>query len=108
MPKNIIFTKESEAMDYAKDIGGELNPVDGGFTVDKVMYMHEGGGLPPHDHATSGAEDDEWTTARDALPHELDIMDREEKERLLGVYTKSAKKTKPKTERPGNNFKGVF
>ena len=107
MPKNVVFGKKSEAINYAKDIGGELNPVDGGFTVDRPIYMDIGGGVP-HDHATSGAEDDKWTTARDVLPHELDIMDREEKERLLGVYTKSAKKTKPKTERPGNNFKGVF
>ena len=106
MPKNIIFTKESEAMDYAKDIGGELNPVDGGFTVDKVMYMHEGGGLPPHDHATSGAVDPNQAIARDLLPHETDLETKMAKEKDLETFTEGAKKSRNKPR--GVRFRGTF
>ena len=94
MPRNVIFTKESEAVEYAKDIGGQITGVEGGFTVDEVpqIYAHEG--ISVHSH--KGDPGGELSTTLDPL--------------IPPGATETAKKKKPtrtKTKIP-EGFKGTF
>ena len=104
MPRNVIFTKKPEAVEYAREIDGQLTEVEGGFTVDEVpqIYAHVGIAAYVHPHPHAGDPAAELSKAPEST--------------IPPGATETAKKKKPTRTKPKipaktnipEGFRGIF